>query len=576
MADSKVAPVIASLRTIMRKYLLLGLLGLAVSSCSIQVGVRTPPTAAIQPTFEPIIIPMVPLTDTPRTLKPSLTPATAAPTAPTRIAQSLPTRSPTPTGSTPIFTLLPRTPGPTLTPKDTLTPGGPTLTPYTLQECRGDRLCMLWFVGLGSGTEPGQIEVEQKVKSGLNAFQDKVQLILEVVPYTAARDAFRTQIDSGNAPDVVGPLGWDSANFFHGEWLDLKEQIAVHPEALADINPSLLAPLDGPEGQIGFPTVVYPSAMFYNRALFERAGLVYPPAEYGPNLGPASYLLDGQQVEWNWDTIREVARRLTLDVQGRNATQAGFDRSHIVQYGFSWNYQDAPAFVGSFWASGSYLAADGRTAQIPQAWRAAWEWTYAGMWGDQPWIPTKPFSQFNNFNDFNNGKAAMTVQPVWLTCCLEKLSTWDLGVLPAYQGKVSGRMDVDFLAVPKGARHLQESFQVLNYLLNQEELYVGKKSPSGDASAVFGNGIPVRSSFQPAWLAARQAEFPKVKNWGIFFADLHFPDIPNTGAYIPNFTDAWARGQAFYDRMASTGNLDLDKEIAIFRADLQAIFDKAR
>ncbi len=527
---------IVNIKTIVRNYLLPALLCLVVASCG------APPAA-------PTLLP----TDIPPTLELAPTSVTAGPTIP--------------------ITALPRVPGPTRT-TDWYTPppGAPTGTPYNLLPCQGDVICIHWYVGLGSGTEPEKIVTEEKVVNGLNAFQDKIEFNLIVMPFAAAQDALATMIAAGNAPDIIGPFGLYNANLFHGEWLDLKEYIVAHPESVADIDPALMALLDSAEGQTGLPVSVYPSAIFYNTALFDKAGLAYPPSEYGPNLGPATYQLDGKQVPWDWDTIREVARRLTLDANGHNATQAGFDPAHIVQYGFSWNYDSWPAEVGNYWTAGSYLAANGRDAQIPDGWREAWEWTYAGMWGDQPWMPTGPFTQTYDYNDFNNGKAAMTVQPVWLTCCLEKLSTWDLGVLPSYQGKVSGRMDVDFMTVLKGTRHPQEAFQVLAYLLNRDELFIG----SEDTPAVYGSGIPGRTSLQPAWLAARRAAFPWVKHWDIFFADLNFPDIPSANAWMPNFSYAAARSRAFYDLMATADHLDLDKEIAMLKADLQAIFDRTR
>ena len=43
---------------------------------------------------------------------------------------------------------------------------------------------------------------------------------------------------------------------------------------------------------------------------------------------------------------------------------------------------------------------------------------------------------------------------------------------------------------------------------------------------------------------------------------------------MPNFNESWARGQTFYNLLASTGGLDLAKEEATFLTDLQTIFAK--
>ncbi len=54
--------------------------------------------------------------------------------------------------------------------------------------------------------------------------------------------------------------------------------------------------------------------------MFDEVGLEYPPQNYGD-----MYMLDGAEVEWNWDTFTEVAKRLTIDVNGFNSTEDGFD-----------------------------------------------------------------------------------------------------------------------------------------------------------------------------------------------------------------------------------------------------------
>ena len=442
--------------------------------------------------------------------------------------------------------------------------------------CWGFDVCILWFIGLGIGTEPDQMTAEQAVVDYFNAVQkDRTSLIIEDVPYNFARDTILTQIAANNGPDIIGPVSLPEVNILHGQWLDLGPLLAANPAATQGVDPALLNGLKTSDGQIGVPISVYSSAMFYNTDLFDKAGLNYPPTEYGLNLGPATYILDGRQVTWDWDTVREVARRLTLDANGRNAAQPGFDRSRIAQYGFSWNYQTDPSNLGSFWGSGSYTEDDGQTAQLPEAWQAAWAWTYDGMWGGQPFIPTGAVANsadYDNGNQFNSGKVGMTEQLYWYTCCMEKLKTWDVGVLPAYQGKVSGRADEEFLGMWKGTRIPKEAFQALTYLVTtaHRTLAIG----TATEPPVYGDSVPFHSEDQPAWLAARQAQFPWVRHWDVFITDLGFVDAPSAESYMPNFDKAWQRGRDFYNLMAGTGGLDLAKEEQTFQKDLQAIFEQ--
>ena len=70
----------------------------------------------------------------------------------------------------------------------------------------------------------------------------------------------------------------------------------------------------GGEGQAGLPFAIYPSMLYYHRDAFDEAGLEYPPHKYGD-----PYMLDGQEVEWDMDTMWELAKRLTVDVNNNDA-----------------------------------------------------------------------------------------------------------------------------------------------------------------------------------------------------------------------------------------------------------------
>ena len=66
------------------------------------------------------------------------------------------------------------------------------------------------------------------------------------------------------------------------------------------------------EGQLGLPFLVFPASVWYMPALFEEAGLNMPPTEWDSN-----YVMpDGTEVEWNWDTVTQVAKLLTIDENG--------------------------------------------------------------------------------------------------------------------------------------------------------------------------------------------------------------------------------------------------------------------
>jgi len=464
---------------------------------------------------------------------------------------------------------------PAATEAPTAVPATATLTPFPVAACQSGKTCVRWYVGLGTGTNSVQIPVEQEVVDDYNASQSKVQLILEIVPNASATDVLNTEIASGNGPDVIGPVGFAGSNAFHGQWLDLKSYVAKVDTSI--FNKNLLKLFETSEGTVGLPFAVYPSAIFYNKAIFDAAGYNYPPAKYGDKYK----MPDGTMVDWNWDTLAKVAQALTTDSAGKNSTEAGFDKNNIVNYGFTFGFENHVNYVGSFFGGGSLVAADGKTAQLPDTWKAAWQWTWNGLWGPNPYIPNNNYEQSlnNGGNPFDGNHVAMIDNPVWYTCCLghvttdgsdKSAGTWDIGAMPTYNGKVGGRIDADTFRIWKGTKNPQAAFDVMYYLetTGVQKLIIG----SADKPAPYGALPAITSDFAP-WLAAKKVTFPNVQNWQLISDGLGYPDVPSAESYTPSFAEGWARGKTFYSLLISQP-IDLAKEEATFLSDMQAIFDK--
>ena len=138
-----------------------------------------------------------------------------------------------------------------------------------------------WYVGLGTGTDPEQLEVQQQVVDEFNAAHPNIKLTLEVVPYEQAYETLATQISSGAGPDIVGPVGWSGSAAFYGQWLDLAPYIKSSGFDTGIFDPAMVKFYQTEEGQVGLPFAVFPAAMFYVPAFFDDAGFHYPPSKYG-------------------------------------------------------------------------------------------------------------------------------------------------------------------------------------------------------------------------------------------------------------------------------------------------------
>jgi len=429
-----------------------------------------------------------------------------------------------------------------------------------------------WYCCLGGGDAPEQVAVEQKVAEAFNAANPGIHLTFEAVPYAGARDALATQIASGNCPAIVGPVGIGGAEAFHGQWLDLQPYIdktgfdmSKFPKSTVDLYSV------GGEGQTGIPFAVYPSALFYKAGLFKEAGLAEPPHEWG-----GTYTFpDGTTVPWDYDAARKLGMLLTVDKNGKDATQEGFDPENIVQWGFEPQRDDLRQ-VGAYWTAGQLAGgADGKTVQIPESWAKAWHYFYDGIWKDHMSMTGPQFlSQEINPNGypFFTGNVAMSENYLWSTYGVAGAGTdWNLAATPSYNGQTTAAFNADTFRILKCAAHPDEAFKVLTYLLGAQELIT-----------TYG-AMPAVPAEQDAFFETLQNQtgddgkplYPQKIDWNVAKEGVNHADVPNFESYMPAYNESLDLLNTFGTKWQATPGLDLDSEINALKTQLQAIWDKA-
>lgn len=428
-----------------------------------------------------------------------------------------------------------------------------------------ERVQVRWFVGLGAGSDAATIPAQEAFVEAYNASQDEIELVLEVVDNNAAYDVLNTQLASGNAPDIVGPVGIRGRASFPGAWLDLEPLVEATAYDLNDFDPALVDFYRTDEGLVGLPFAVFPSFIFVNKALFDEAGVPYPPQEYG-----VPYVdWNGDEREWNIETLTDLAMYMTVDEYGNDATMDEFDPEAIVQFGFGVQWADLRARATLFGA-GSLIDDDGN-AQMPDHWREMLHWNYDAMWKN--WFtPNAVYNGsdiMNNGNWFESGNMAMAQIHLWYaTCCMWGLEAeWDIAVVPSYNGVTTAKLHADTFSIPKGSPNPEAAFKVLTYMLGEG---------AGELTQIYG-GMPARLSLQDTFFEKlAEDEFFAGVNWDVAVASLSYPDNPSHEGAMPNFLEAADRYGLLTQLMEGEPGLDLDAEIDKLVADLQVIFDAAK
>jgi multiple sugar transport system substrate-binding protein len=322
--------------------------------------------------------------------------------------------------------------------------------------------------------------------------------------------------------------------------------------------------------------------------MFQEIGINEPPHKYGDQyvaVGPAAAALnvsDGTAVPWDYDTARIIAMLLTVDANGNDATQAGFDPTNIQQYGFEPQRDDMRG-LGAFWGAGSLVGSDG-SAQIPAPWATAWKWYYDGIWKDHFIADGSHFNDSVSWNPDGeancNGKVAMAENFIWATYCMSSAGdNWDLAAVPANNGTQTAAFNADTFRIWKDTQNPDAAFTFLQYLLG----------PAAAQLTTTYGAMPAKESLRQSFFDGQSQSiqsdgkltFQQPIDWQVAVDGIDHADVPNFESPLPTnksgentYNESVAAITTYGTRWDTTSGLDLDQQISQMQTDLQGIWNK--
>jgi len=454
---------------------------------------------------------------------------------------------------------------PTASPSARATPSAVDMTPGSPV---AGRTTVRWFVGLGSGTDNYQIDAQKAFVANYNATNsDGISIQLEIVPNNTAYTVLKTEIAAGNAPDIVGPVGVQGRNGFEGQFLDLTDEIHKNGVDLTAYDPALVRSLqEGSDGQIGLPYDIFPGYIWYNKDIFTKAGLSDLPTAIGEQY-------EGQP--WTWQALGKIAAQLTLDENGYNSANPDFDKNEIVQYGMDFQWADARRIVSCF-GGGSFVASDGKTAQIPPVWADAFNWYYTAIWGGH-YVPNgaaEASALLDNGYSIGSGRVAMSAGWAWgissiaSSASTTQVKSWDIAVMPSWDGTTTSPVDIDTFTITKASRNPDAAFKAMMAIMADPTLmrnYGGEPAKTADQAAYFA-----------AYDSALAPIFPgNHVTWSVLGEMAKVPAVPNSESDMPAFTQAGTDIATFLNKLQNTSGLNVNTELAKLQQTLQKDFDAA-
>lgn len=193
--------------------------------------------------------------------------------------------------------------------------------------------------------------------------------------------------------------------------------------------------------------------LFYNKDLFKKAGIT----EY-PN------------GNMTWQQLVPIAQKLTLDKNGKNATDPSFDASNIKQYGLCLPMMNVDSTLETvIWQNGGQLmSTDGKTCLIDSAQaKGALQFIHDLTFKYHVAPSNSALTKYGE-EEFPSGSFAMVYQGSWLTSSLSDAKfDWDISVAPTMGKKIYCAQSVGN-AILSSSTHKDAAWKLVQFMSGKE------------------------------------------------------------------------------------------------------------
>ena len=258
-------------------------------------------------------------------------------------------------------------------------------------------------------------------------------------------DDYNTKLNQmivgGDAPDVMAIQEADYMRFAKNgvlEKLDDKlDELGVDKD---DLQPAISEISKQTDGYYGIPTGIATEVLYYNKDMFDAAGVSYPTND------------------WTWDDYEDAAKKLS--------------KSDGSQWG-----SDSPSFNGVWYsligAAGDDVVKDGKLS-FGNGLKKTLEWQKRLV--DEKAQPEPAGG--NKVSDlFVAGKAAMTIGGSWSVMTYKDVDfNWDFTTIPAPKGgRKYNSMHTSFWGISADSKKKEQAMKVVKWLSSEEGQKISSK-----------------------------------------------------------------------------------------------------
>lgn len=291
--------------------------------------------------------------------------------------------------------------------------------------------------------DPAELEVWNQIVADFHQAKPNITVKVEVSDWDSYWTKVKTMLSANTPPDVFAmdaPLYLDYQS--RGVLLNLQPYLDKNPDLLKGVYPQTLDAYKTADGMYGLPRDFQTIVLFYNKDMFDAAGVAYPTAD------------------WTYDDLRNAAKQLTKVGADGKTTQYGF-------YSDLWDME--LIWSEAIWAyGGDVINADHSKTLIgdPKA-REAWQLFHDMMFVDKSWPDSNTAGEYGG-DPFLAGVAAMTTIGHWaVPGYAEANFKWDVAPMPKGPAGQATSVNSAGFVVSKASKNPDAAFEFLKYVLSE-------------------------------------------------------------------------------------------------------------
>ena len=287
----------------------------------------------------------------------------------------------------------------------------------------------------------------------ISAFEDAhpdIQLDVQSYPGDGYSEKITTMITGGEAPDVMLLFETDAIRLASaGQIVSLDEYLQDGDLSSDDFIPAVADLAEKMGGTYGLPWSYATQVLFYNKDLFDAAGLDYPSDD------------------WTWDDYRQAA----------NAATSGTGNDKIwgtSQFSFAGIWYSLAGQAGDevIDGEGNLVLGDGMQRAI--------EFTHELVNVDQ--VQPQPNVSGTDVTDlFAAGKAAMSLNGSWAALTYKDAEfAWDIAPMPADERQYTS-LHTGFFTIAESSEKKDAAWTFINFMMSEEGqdlISAGTNNPS--------------------------------------------------------------------------------------------------